>query len=120
MGSAIQNSITTLLMILGYMIFFAVLSNILANTGISNLFKSIIESILGIFNLSKDMSNGIFCGILEITNGINILSLLNNISFIEKLPIVALVLGFGGFSVHMQVASIISDSNISLKPYLLR
>lgn len=32
MGIAIQNSTTTLLMILGYMVFFAVLSNILANT----------------------------------------------------------------------------------------
>lgn len=60
-----------------------------------------------------------FHGILEITNGINKISLLENIEFIEKLPIVALILGFGGFSVHMQVASIISDSDLSLKPYLI-
>ena len=58
-------------------------------------------------------------GILEITNGINKISILENIEFIEKLPVVALILGFGGFSVHMQVASIISDSDLSLKPYLL-
>lgn len=59
------------------------------------------------------------CGILEITNGINKISLLENIDFIEKLPVVALILGFGGFSVHMQVASIISDSDLSIKPYLI-
>ena len=58
-------------------------------------------------------------GILEITNGINKISLLQNIEFIEKLPFVALILGFGGFSVHMQVASIISDSDLSLKPYFI-
>ena len=58
-------------------------------------------------------------GILEITNGINKISILENVEFIEKLPVVALILGFGGFSVHMQVASIISDSDLSLKPYLL-
>lgn len=58
-------------------------------------------------------------GILEITNGINKISLIENVDFIEKLPIVALVLGFGGFSVHMQVASIISDGDLSMKPYLL-
>ena len=62
---------------------------------------------------------GIFCGILEITNGLNKISLLENVNFIEKLPIAALILGFGGFSVHMQVASIVSDSDLSLKPYLL-
>lgn len=58
-------------------------------------------------------------GILEITNGIHKISLLENINFIEKLPVVAFILGFGGFSVHMQVASIISDSDLSLKPYLI-
>lgn len=56
---------------------------------------------------------------LEITNGLNIISLLESIDFIEKLPVAALVLGFGGFSVHMQVASIISDTDLSIKPYLL-
>ena len=60
MGSAIQNSISTLLMILGYMVFFAVLSNILATTGISNLFNFVIEYILNIFNISIDLSSGIF------------------------------------------------------------
>ena len=60
MGSSIQNSISTLLMILGYMIFFAVLSNILNNTGLASIFTSLIENILNIFNISKDLSNGIF------------------------------------------------------------
>lgn len=118
MGIAIQNSTATLLMILGYMVFFAVLSNILTNTGIENLFNKTITYILNTLHVSNDLSNGIFCGILEITNGLNIISLLGNVDFIEKLPIAAFVLGFGGFSVHMQVASIISDSDLSLKPYL--
>lgn len=74
---------------------------------------------MNLFNISLDLSNGIFCGILEITNGLNKISLIENVDFIEKLPVAALVLGFGGFSVHMQVASIVSDSDLSLKPYLL-
>ena len=56
MASAIQNSTSTLLMILGYMVFFAVLSNNLANTGIVNIFDNILEE----FNISKELSNGIF------------------------------------------------------------
>lgn len=83
------------------------------------MFSYMIEYALNLFNIDLDLSNGIFCGILEITNGINKISILKNVSYIEKLPIVALILGFGGFSVHMQVASIISDSDLSLKPYLL-
>ena len=61
---------------------------------------------------------GSFKGFLEITNGIKLLS---NIScdIDTLLPIVATILGFGGISVHMQVASIISHTDLSIKPYLL-
>ena len=57
MGSSIQSSISTLLMILGYMVFFAVLSNVLVNTGIAKLFCNIIEYMLNLFNISNDLSN---------------------------------------------------------------
>ena len=57
MGFSIQNSISTLLMILGYMVFFAVLANILTNTGIVNIFNYAIKYILSAFNLSFDLSN---------------------------------------------------------------
>ena len=57
MGISIQNSISTLLMILGYMVFFAVLANILTNTGIVNIFNYAIKYILSAFNLSFDLSN---------------------------------------------------------------
>lgn len=61
---------------------------------------------------------GSFKGFLEITSGIKLLS---NIScdIDTLLPIVATILGFGGISVHMQVASIISHTDLSIKPYLL-
>lgn len=119
MEISIQNSISTLLMILGYMVFFSVLFNVLSNTCISYMFCYIIEKFLNLFNISKGLSSGIFAGILEITNGINSISTLYSVDLLEKLPIVAFILGFGGFSVHMQVASILSDSDLSLKPYLI-
>lgn len=61
---------------------------------------------------------GSFKGFLEITSGIKILSSLS-IDINILLPLIALILGFGGISVHMQVASIISHTDLSLKPYLI-
>lgn len=118
MGDAIQKSIATLLLIAGYIVFFAVLSNILVNTGVASFFTTGIEEMLKLVHVSPDMSDGIFTGILEITNGINKISKLNGLKYSESLPIVALILGLGGFSVHMQVASIIADTKLSMKPYL--
>ena len=74
------------------------------------------------FGFSKDLINelsiGCFKGILEITNGLKILAN-SSIDYTILLPIVATILGFGGISVHMQVASIISDTDLSIKPYLI-
>ena len=59
MGNAIQNSISTLFMILGYMVFFSVFSNILSNVGIKTFFCNIIKIFLNILNISFDLSNAL-------------------------------------------------------------
>lgn len=118
MSNAIKNSISTLLLICGYMIFFSVLTNILTNTNISLYLSKIIEYFLGIFSFSADMSLPIINGIMEVTGGVSELALLKNIDYKELLPCVAFVLGFGGFSVCMQVNSIISNTDLSIKPYI--
>lgn len=105
MSNAIQKSISTLLLIGGFIVFFAVLTEILSSTLLQNIKNPLY---LGILN-----------GILEITSGIKKLSLIETIDYNTLIPIVALILGFGGFSVHMQVASILSESKLSMKPYLL-
>ena len=64
------------------------------------------------------MPAGSFKGFLEITSGIKLLSSIY-CDINKLLPIVATILGFGGISVHMQVASIISHTDLSIKPYLL-
>ncbi|MBO5179786.1 MAG: sporulation integral membrane protein YlbJ [Clostridia bacterium] len=119
MSNAIKNSIATLLLICGYMIFFSVLTNILSNTNISFYLSKTIEYFFNILGFSREMSLPIINGIMEVTGGISELSLLKNIDYIELLPCVAFVLGFGGISVCMQVNSIIANTDLSIKPYIL-
>ena len=119
MSNAIKNSITTLLLICGYMIFFSVLTNIFSGANISFYFSKILDSFLYMLGFSKEISLPIINGIMEVTGGISELSLLKNIDYIELLPCVAFVLGFGGFSVCMQVNSIIANTDLSIKSYIL-
>lgn len=118
-GESIKNAINTLLLICGYIVFFAVIGELLQDTGIMNLGQTIISRFLKLFDINDDASAGIFRGILEVTNGVKTLSLLDNITYIKLLSLIAFLLGFGGFSVHMQVASIVAKTDISIKPYLL-
>lgn len=100
LAEAIYNSIKTLLLILGTISCF-------------NVLICIIDS----FNLSPTLSS-LISGVLEITTGINKVSLLN-ISTKLKATLITMFLSFGGLSIHMQVYSIISETKIKYKPYLI-
>lgn len=55
---------------------------------------------------------------MEITNGINNISLIKTKQISINIIFTAFLLGFGGISVLLQVWSIISKSDLSIKPYI--
>lgn len=101
LSNSIVKSINTLLLILGTIIFFIIIS-----TFINNIFNLpiVIKTLVG--------------GLLEITQGINSLNILN-ISTTLKTYFVVIFLSFGGLSVHLQIKSILEDTPISLKPFYI-
>ena len=64
------------------------------------------------------MISAIINGIFEITQGLKYISMLN-ISLKFKTTISVMFLSFGGLSIHIQVKSILSDTNIKYLPYLI-
>lgn len=108
MENAIQNSISTLFLICGYMIISAVLINILEN----------INFISFLSQKSPEILHPLFKGMIEVTSGMKSFSSV----FLPKeiiLPFCALILGLGGLSVLLQVTSIIAKTDLSIKPYIL-
>ena len=83
---------------------------------------SIILNILGIivcfYIVSKIFSISIITYFLEMTNSIYFL-LKCSINIKYKLMLITGILSFGGFSVHMQVFSILGNKKIRYKPYFL-
>lgn len=99
-SNSLINSINTLILILGVVTFFLIITTIIdRNLHISSYYQSIL--------------NGIF----EITQGLKYVSM-ENIPLKLKATISVMILSFGGFSAHMQVMSILSDTNIKYLPYL--
>ena len=101
LSNSIINGFKTLFLILGTMIVFLTITNL-------------INKYIGLNPLLK----GIFNGMLEMTGGINTISNLN-ISLKIKSTLIGMILSFGGISVHMQIKSIISNTNIKYYPYLV-
>lgn len=96
--NSIMNAINTLLLILGVITFFSILTTIITNK----------------FNINSTFVSSIF----EITQGLNNIKDLN-ISLKLKTILSTMVLSFGGLSSHMQIYSIISETNIKYKPFLI-
>ncbi len=101
---SISNSITktmsTLIMILGTIVFYILLS-----TFIITLFK--LNNINSIF----------IKGFLELTQGLNSLQNININLFLKELIAITFI-SFGGLSIHAQIKSILSDTNLSYKYFL--
>lgn len=101
LSRALQNSIQTLLLILGTITTFLILTTIIDH---NIQFSTYHQSILN--------------GFVEMTQGLKYISILN-IPLKLKSILSTMVLSFGGISVHMQVLSIISDTKIEYFPFLL-
>lgn len=98
--NSLVNSINTLLLILGVITTCLVLTTIIDNN--INL-NSTIQSILN--------------GFIEMTQGLKYISL-EAIPLKLKSVLTVMILSFGGLSVHMQIMSILSDTDIKYLPFL--
>ena len=90
--NSISNSINVLLLILGSIITFSALNSLLP------------------------INHPLLSGILEITNGINIINTSNGL-YKYKLIFTGILMGFGGFSILTQIKSIFKDTSIDYSLY---
>ena len=113
--TSISKSITSILQIGGFIVLFSVIHSILNRLNII----SGICNLLSLFNIPNNYSNGFICGILELTNGINLISSIHTKTISYSILISSFLLGFGGFCIALQVLSISSKYNLSVKKYFL-
>ena len=119
LGTSIQSAVSTILMVGGFVVLFSVIISILNVSGITDLVCILLEPVCHFLGIPSKIVASVFTGFFEITNGINMVSLikLKNISL--NIIVTAFLLGFGGLSVLLQVFSVVSKSDLSIKPYVV-
>lgn len=118
LSKSITNSISTIFLIGGFVVIFSCVISILKASGVLNIFTSFISPIFNTFNIDTSFISPLICGFLEITNGINSISQIACKKLSINLILTAFLLGFGGLSVFLQVLSITSKTDLSIKPYI--
>ena len=101
LSQSIFKTIKTLLLLLGIITTFIIIQTILNQ----------------VFSLNY-IPSSILSGILEMTTGIKSITSID-LSLNIKASIITFFLSFGGLSIHMQVMSILSTTNIKYLPYLI-
>ena len=118
MGEAIERSVETLLLVGGFIILLAVVIRILELLGAVALLSRGVAALLKLIGLSPALAAPLVSGIFEIDLGCQAVAGAAGAAMGEKLIAVGAIIAWSGLSVHLQVASIISKTDLRLAPYL--
>lgn len=118
LGDCIKDSINSMLLILGFIILFSVIIRIVTVAGFINLLCPVINIILNCLGLDANLSPAILSGIFEITLGTKLVSS-TSAPLLHRVVIVSSIIAWSGLSVHFQVASMVSDTDIRIAPYII-
>lgn len=111
--NSIENSINTSLSVGGFIVIFTIISNIIKNSIVIN---TILENLSSLFKIHPSILEGLTFGMVEMTNGCNIIASTNLDSGV-KILFIGFLLGFSGLCITWQCSSFMSKHGFSLWNY---
>lgn len=114
-SKSIVSSISTILNIGGFIVIFSVIISMLKYSNILFLLKPVCSFL----NIPANLAESFILGIVEITNGIFAISTISLKKLSVNIILTAFLLGCGGISILLQVWSIVSKTDLSIKPYII-
>lgn len=117
LGNSIKSATSTILMIGGFVVMFSVIISILNQSHILDGLSNILSPALSIIGIPIDLVKPLLSGIVELTNGVSLVANTPMKTISINIILCSFLLGFGGFSVLLQVFSIVSKNGLSIKKY---
>lgn len=117
LGDAVRESMQTSLLIGGFIILFSVFLRILTTVGATDCLALVFGTLLSLLQCDTSSAHALVAGLFEIDLGALALSE-STAPLTEKIALVSAIIAWSGLSVHGQVASIVMEAGISMKPYI--
>lgn len=105
-SKSIRKAFFTLSNVCGFIIIFSLIISMIKASGVLSLINNV-------------WAEYFVLGIIEITNGIKLISSISGSSLLWNLVFTSVLLGTGGICVLLQVWSCTSNTDLSIKPYIL-
>ncbi|NLK01004.1 MAG: sporulation integral membrane protein YlbJ [Clostridia bacterium] len=117
LADSIKKSVQTLTLIGGFIILFSVITEIISTLGIMDLFIDAIILLIKPLGMDSNAAPALAVGFFEITLGIKSASE-SEILLPLQLIAASAIMGWGGLSIHAQVASLAKGTDIRMKTYI--
>ena len=118
LGDAVNDSVRTLLMIGGFIMFFSVFLRVLSEVGVISLVTPLFTGVFHLLRLNSHLIQPMINGIFEIDIG-SASTAQASAPLIEKVSMVSAIIAWSGLSVHAQVASVLTKTDIRMRPYFI-
>lgn len=119
LAESIKQATSTILLIGGFIVIFSSIISIFRSSNIFNYFTIMLSPLFTLLKIDTYFINALLTGFLEITSGIKQLSLIHIKQISINMIFTSFLLGFGGISILLQVFSIVSKTDLSIKPYII-
>ncbi|MBE3582799.1 MAG: sporulation integral membrane protein YlbJ [Limnochordaceae bacterium] len=116
LNDSVQESMSTMLRIGGFIIFFSVLTAILRVSGLLVWIALPVGVLLRLFGLDPNLASSVLAGLLELDVGVAQAAATAS-PLLDRLVIASAIIAWSGLSVHGQVASIVQGTDIRMGPY---
>lgn len=107
------------MMIGGFVVLFSVIISIFRASNFINTLSNMFIPFFNLLHIPNTFITPFLTGILEITNGISLIANIPIKSISINIVFTAFLLGIGGISIFLQVLSITSKTDLSIKPYII-
>lgn len=118
LAKSITNSISTIFLIGGFVVIFSAIISIFKASGFLETIGFLFAPLANFLNIDISFFQAFITGLLEITNGISSISMIACKKISINIVLTSFILGLGGISVFLQILSITSKTDLSIKPYI--
>lgn len=117
LADAMADSTQTLIRIGGFIMFFAALIRLLDTTGALQWICAPLSWPLAVLGWEKELSMGLAAGLMELDVGSAMVATAPA-PLMQRLAVIGAIVGWSGLSVHGQVASIVSSTDLRMSAYI--
>lgn len=118
MQDSVQSALRLMIVVGGLVVFFSVVMELLTHAGLVAAMTEGLRMLFGLFGLPKPLADAVIFGLFEVTLGARGAGTAGT-GLLHQAAIAAWILSWGGLSVHAQVASLLSRTDIRYRPLLL-